>query len=601
MSRESATGRWVCVVDRRQGGGGLVLHPEAGFRAPATATEGPLSAVLGGSDDASDCLEAVRARGSAALRERSGAFALVLWDAETRTLLCARDAVGLHPLFYADACDTTVVSPFVESLVRRVDDVPAADPVAVAAALIGPGLEPSETYFTGVRRILPGHALELSATGTRTYRYWDPGEPGSERTITAREAAERFDELLRRAVDRHVGEGRAGVYLSGGIDSAAVAAVAAETSAGRGVPPPLGLALMVDDPDLDEEGNQRAVVSDLGLALSSVSIEQCAGRAGLLAAALEVTAAGSAGPAQVVQPVYDHLAREAVRRGAATILNGQGGDEWLMPSPDYAADRIRALDARTLYRLWQAWWGYLPFPSTPAAARRLLWTWGAKPFVQGGAVRVRRGPARDALARRVLATLPSWIAREPALRQELVERTLIAAALHVPIAERCRAARRALLDRPDRPGETEEWFGAHRRLGIPVHMPLLDATLVEFVYRLPIHLLIEGGRAKALARHVVAGRLPSFAGRWPRTVSGEAYYGGLCVREAPGAWRRAGGAPLLGALGLVDEPHVARLIERGLSVHDAWLVWSVTNLDVWLRCRLDASLPEALASSRPGG
>jgi hypothetical protein len=119
-------------------------------------------------------------------------------------------------------------------------------------------------------------------------------------------------------------------------------------------------------------------------------------------------------------------------------------------------------------------------------------------------------------------------------------------------------------------------------------MPLLDADLVEFLYRLPARLLVDGGRAKALAREVVARRLPSFGGNWPRTVSGYAYYRRLIEQEASLAWREAEGIHRLGDLGVVDEQVVTRLAREGSSSPDIRWLWPVTNLDVWLRSRTGA-------------
>ena len=119
-------------------------------------------------------------------------------------------------------------------------------------------------------------------------------------------------------------------------------------------------------------------------------------------------------------------------------------------------------------------------------------------------------------------------------------------------------------------------------------MPLLDADVVRFLYGLPPALLVNGGRAKALAREAVAWRLPSFGGHWPRTVSGTAYYRRLIQRELPLAWREAGGVPCLAELGIVDESRLAQLLETGKPPPGAGSIWSVINLDVWLRAQLEA-------------
>lgn len=533
-------------------------------------------------DDAKVILEAYRRVGEGLLSRISGAFALVLWDSEKGRLLCARDPIGIHPLYYTDDGSTLAVASFVEPLLRHLAGNPSVDPVAATMRILGLPLRPEQTPFAAVQRVLPGHALDVSPTGTRLFRYWDPGEPGSEEGLTPNEAAERFEALLRQAVDRCVGTDAAAVYLSGGIDSASVAAVTTEVTSEKQLSPPLGLSLVVEHRDLDEASNQRAVVADLAMELVPTSIEEAVGSGRLLRATLEVSASGSAGPADIIQPIYDFLAREGIRRGRGAFLSGQGGDEWLLPSRVYGADCLRTFDLPALYRLWQACYHYLPFQSNASFARQALWTWGAQPLVRAAALHAGRSVARvrDLLARRVLERFPSWLAPNAALRQEIVERVLSADAPDSSVAVSYRNGRRALLDRPDRPGITEEAFATRQRLGVRTLMPLLDADVVRFLYRLPPDLLVNGGRAKALARDVVAKRLPSFGQGWPRTVSGDRYYGRLIEQEAPLAWRDAGGTPFLAELGVVDESELERLVQLESSPRG---IWSATNMDVWLR------------------
>jgi len=608
MSTE-ATGRWLCTVDLERGGAGLQIVAEAGRPAPRLSRSGAISVLFDGNlsdrprlgdglepngDDAEAILRAYLEVGDGLLGRLSGAFALVIWDGEGGRLLSARDAVGIHPLLYVRTRTSVALSPFVEPLLAHPGTSTAIDPVRTALRILGYPPDPGETLFTAVHAVPPGHALDVSRAGVRVTRYWDPGEPGAEEGMTSHEASLRFDALLRQAAARLADRSPAAVYLSGGIDSAAVAAVTAESSRDRGLPSPLALALMVDAAELDEEANQRGIAGDLGMEILPVSIDGVVGEGGLLKATLEVSASGSAGPADIIQPIYDHLARQGLRRGHATIANGQGGDEWLLPPPVYAADRMRRLDLPALYPLWRAWYDYLPFDSHRASARLFLWTWGSRPVVRAAAERSAKSVARlrDRLARKALERIPAWVCPDPAVRREVADRLLSSGTPGVPWRELCRTWRRDLLDRPGRPGVIEEAFATHRRTGARITMPLLDADVVRFVYRLPPGLLVHGGRAKALARDVVAERLPSFGGRWPRTVSGDGYYGALIGREAPAAWRTAGGTPCLEDVGVVDGARLGQLVANGSSPHG---LWSATNLDVWLRASLAAELPSTLA------
>ncbi len=578
------SGRWICVVSPDREPHALDVRPEPGRTPPPSGTAHGVAVMVDGvSDDVESLAASYRRVGlRRALDDLAGAFAIVLCDAQNDTVLCARDAIGIHPLFYTRRGKELLVSSFVGTLLDQPGVSRDIDPVAAALSIAGEPLELDETFFPAARRIPPGHALEVTAAGSRLFRWWDPGEPDSNRTITPREAERRFEEIFCAAVDRSLDRDGVSMFLSGGIDSATVASVTAERSRRGGLPSPLGLALMVDHPDLDEERNQRTITGDLGLELISTSLGEVGGSGGLLAATLHVSRSESAGPAEIIQPVYDHLARESTARGRTTIVNGQGGDEWLLPPMLYATDRLRRLDLLSLVRLWHAWHTYLPARSARSEARLLLWTYGARPFVRSGAMRF--ASVRDRRARLLLEAFPTWLAPDATLRRQVVDR--IVAAAPWPPGDPYRTARRKLLDRPDRPGITEAAFASQLRTGARIAMPLLDAEVVRFLYRLPPALLLNGGRAKALARATIADRLPSFGGAWSRTVSGESYYTSLITREAPGAWRIAGGAQLLGELGVVDEVVVRTALADGGSGIGMGQVWAATNLDVWLRARL---------------
>src|SRR5207253_2724537 len=93
-----------------------------------TAVSEPCPATVG---DAELILRAYLHVGEEVLQRINGVFALVIWDGRARSLLCARDAVGVYPLFYLDAGRRLAVSTAVESLVRALAVSPAIDRVVV--------------------------------------------------------------------------------------------------------------------------------------------------------------------------------------------------------------------------------------------------------------------------------------------------------------------------------------------------------------------------------------------------------------------------------------------------------------------------------------
>jgi asparagine synthase (glutamine-hydrolysing) len=154
-----------------------------------------------------------------------GDFALVLWDAAARRVVCARDAFGVKPLYYHwDGRRLLFASEIAglfadESVARRPDVSTLAD------YLLMDMRDPGATFFDGVRRLPAGHVLVLDEQRLTVRRYWTPDGTVYRGRDDAH--AEEFAVRLRQAVrDRVAGAPAAGLMLSGGIDSTLIAATA---------------------------------------------------------------------------------------------------------------------------------------------------------------------------------------------------------------------------------------------------------------------------------------------------------------------------------------------------------------------------------------
>src|SRR5262245_13432560 len=288
--------------------------------------------------------------GTAVISWIRGPFAMLVRDQRERRVLCARDRMGIHPLFYAQVDGRVLVSTSIQGLLDEPSVPTSVNRAALADHLSHRWPEREETYFDAVRRLPPGHALTTSAGEARLYRYWQPVPAGGIDWIGADEL-ERFDALLAQAVDRCLDGHRAGLWLSGGLDSVTVATAATDRSRFRGLPDPLALSLVFPHPDANEERVQRGVANGLGLEHLVMGFFEAIGERGLLGAALDL---GRTWPAPLLSfwlPAYQTLGRDGRRRGCTTILTGGGGDEWLGVTPVIAADQLLALDLIGLYHL----------------------------------------------------------------------------------------------------------------------------------------------------------------------------------------------------------------------------------------------------------
>jgi asparagine synthase (glutamine-hydrolysing) len=174
-------------------------------------------------------LHALAEWGDAALPRFNGMFALALWDRDRRTLLLARDRYGIKPLYWSRRGETVLFGSEVKALLAHPSFTAALDREALVEYLTFQNLFTHRTLFDGVSLLAPGSSMTVSPDGVCAPRsYWDfdfrePDGPADER-----EHLEELDRLFRRAVDRQlVADVPVGSYLSGGMDSGSITAVAA--------------------------------------------------------------------------------------------------------------------------------------------------------------------------------------------------------------------------------------------------------------------------------------------------------------------------------------------------------------------------------------
>jgi asparagine synthase (glutamine-hydrolysing) len=171
--------------------------------------------------------------GDAFLEELNGMFAFALWDARSRTLLCARDRFGEKPFVYAWIGEAFVFASEVKALglVRGLDTRIDDGVLALHATRGSTWLDATErTLLRGVRQVLPAHAMKLRLGATRVelervWAYWGLDIAGRHAygTDDPDRAAGRLHEVLRDSVRLRLrSDVPVGSCLSGGLDSSAI-------------------------------------------------------------------------------------------------------------------------------------------------------------------------------------------------------------------------------------------------------------------------------------------------------------------------------------------------------------------------------------------
>lgn len=533
--------------------------------------------------------------GDECMQRFRGMFAFGLWDAPRRRLLLVRDRLGVKPLYWAQVGDRVLFASEIKAILESGLVAPTANTRVLSEVLATRYTAGTETMFEGIHKLLPGHRLIFEQGRVRIEKYWDlpldGPDPELER-LGERELIDRFRSLLQQSVRlRLMADVPLGMFLSGGIDSAAVAALMA-----REVDRPIDtFSVAFADRQFSELDYARKAAQAIGANSHEIVIDDN-DFFGALPRLIWHEDEPIAHPSSVPLHFVSALAREHVK----VVLTGEGSDELLA--------------------------GYGKYP-------RSLFNWKA-----GGVYeRLVPGGLRAAVAASVVPNLPgrmgelarrSFLAmpRRPAdmfldnfagmplqLQQALLTPRVTAGA--DPYAASLEYFERAngnsgVLGRllyTDVKTYLVELLMKQDQMSmstsIESRVPFLDHVLVEFAARLPHRLKLSGLTTKRILREAIRGLVPpEILTRkkmgFPVPFSG-------WVR---GAWNGVAREVLLDGRtcqrGLINPAAVETLLDEHRSGQrgggDA--IWALMNLELWYRTFIDGdgvqTLPDAGSPSR---
>ena len=275
--------------------------------------------------DARLVLSSYRKWGDQCVAHLLGDFAFAIWDAPKRRLFCARDPLGVRPLFHASLGDTFICGSEIRSLFALPGLSKQADLAILAGRLMRKCVEFDDTLYKGVFRVPLAHSLTVSREATRLQRYWDI-DP--ERQIHHRsddEYAEHFRELLFDAVRcRLRATAPVAGMLSGGLDSSGIVCAAESIRAAGGITDPrFETFSMVFD--RFTSGDERFI--DAVLNRSTIKANRHVADRDLTVAAIarhQLYPGVIYSPQMMVLGAMLHEMRDA---GFRVMLDGTGGDE----------------------------------------------------------------------------------------------------------------------------------------------------------------------------------------------------------------------------------------------------------------------------------
>lgn len=218
--------------------------------------------------DTETLVYAYRQWGSEFVERLNGQFALAIWDIPQQRLVLARDRVGIRPLFYRVAKEGLFFASEIKALMLK-DEPLRIDSRGLAQVFTFWSTVGSRTAFEGVHSLPPGHMLICEGNRQTLRRYWDWQFPeaGGARSVSLGDAADELRDLLSDAVRIQLrADVPVGAYLSGGLDSSGIVALARRHQDVR----LRTFSVAFPDAEFDESAHQNAMADFLGTEHSTV-------------------------------------------------------------------------------------------------------------------------------------------------------------------------------------------------------------------------------------------------------------------------------------------------------------------------------------------
>ena len=515
-----------------------------------------------------------------------GMFAIAVWDKAERTLTLVRDRAGEKPLYWGRVGDRFVFASelgAVESLARgRLAVNESALPL-----LIRYGYIPApHSIYAGIEKILPGTWMCLSTSdgGVQSGTYWSSSDSmatasGNGFRLSDEECVDELERLIGDAVKLQLeADVPVGAFLSGGIDSSTVVALAQKYASS----PVRTFSIGFDQEAFDESHHARRVAQHLGTQHTELKVS-ASEALGVVPSLSRIFDEPFADASQI--PTY--LVAKLARPYVTVALTGDGGDELFSGYPRY--DRTRSL-----MRLHQ---------TLPQVARRLL-----SAAVQSvSAERWTRtahgvGHRRASVAHRTVGDRLHRIAQMMSIDKHLVFRFLASAMPEVWRLVPGIQEPRTMFDNPGAwasSGSDSRLFmwldfmtylpddllakvdRASMAVSLESRVPLLDHRVIEFSHRLPQKMLVRNGMRKWALRQVLYRHVPRSLIDRPKM--GFSMPLGLWLRGPLRDWAESLLFPQNGRHDHIDQGELRKLwLEHQSGARD-WhqAIWSVLMLRDW--------------------
>jgi asparagine synthase (glutamine-hydrolysing) len=432
--------------------------------------------------------------GESCLERVIGDFSFALWDAKEGSLWCARDFIGARPLYYAHAGGVFCFSNTL-AILRSVPQISGAlDEVFLGDFLLeGWNGEPARTVYRDIRRVPAGHLLRFTKDGVEVRRFRKLPIEEPLRLERAEEYVEAYLGLLKSAVNDRLPQGETALYLSGGLDSGSVCAVAAQIADERGQKEKLRAFTVSWEPFFKDPEPVFAEITKEYISVASEVLQE---------AELTPFEGAEAEAGRIPEPslelvfLRDRRWHQKVAAYSNVVLAGDGGDEILTGQA----------------------WPYLVYLWRRGEWKEIAREFGGY-FLMHGRIPPLRGGFRRRLGRLLkredpFSGYPDWLNPEFAARAKLRQRWMELrnrknSPVH-PVHPQAYAALHGGYWADVLETEDAGWSGVR----LETRAPLLDLRMLTFLLRLPP---VPWCMNKELCRRAMRDRLPKGVVERPKT------------------------------------------------------------------------------------
>jgi len=430
----------------------------------------------------------------------NGMFAVGIWDEMKHRLILARDRLGKKPLYYSVQDGTLIFASELKAIMAYPPFRRKVDPLSLAKYLFFEYTPSPHTIFLDALKLPPASYLIWNGEGVEIKEFWSPWDPeGVTQPLPEKDAEHRMMEILKQSVKRRlISDVPLGVFLSGGIDSSTVAALAQQEVPGK----VKTFSISFEDPSFDESRYALLVSKHLGTEHHEkrMTPKDLLGLVPTLSNILDEPMADAS-----ILPTY--LLSKFTRELVTVALGGDGGDELFAGYPTYLAHRFAQFYERffgPLHPVFKFLGNLLPVSddniSFDFKVKKFLSGIGYPPDIRNAVWlgSFSFSELQKVLSREMSTSLqPDHLVEEIAshkkrfpLKDDLTLLQYLDLKLYL---------QEAILVKVDR---------ASMASSLEVRAPFLDHELVEFVMRLPSSLKLRGFTHKYLLKRAVRDLLP---------------------------------------------------------------------------------------------